>query len=84
MHVIQECIEFRDIIQNLMDWKEIEFSKPIDPSIDVITGITYSWTSSSTGPRPITIFHDNEATRDKAPKVSTSVLVVEVARPFPY
>ena len=83
-HVIQECIEFRDIVQNLMDRKEIEFSKSNNPSIDVITGTTYSMTLLSTGPRSIIIFHDNEATRDEMPKVSTPVLVVEVPRPFPY
>ena len=61
-----------------MDRKEIQFSKSIDPSINVITGTTYSKTPSSTGPRPITIFHDNEAARDEVPKVSTQILVVEV------
>ena len=39
-HVIQECTEFRDIVQNLMDKKEIEFSESNDPSINVITGTT--------------------------------------------
>ena len=67
-----------------MDRKEIEFSESNDLSIDVITGTTYSGTLSSTGPKPITIFHDNEAARDEMPKVSTPVLVVEVPRPFPY
>ena len=67
-----------------MDMKEIEFSESNDPSIDVIIGITYSGTLSSTSPRPITIFHDNEAARDEMPKVLTPVLVVEVPRPFPY
>ena len=81
-HVIQECIEFRDIVQNLMDRKEIEFLEPSDPFIDVITGTTYSKTPSSIGPKPITIFHDNETARDEMPKVSTPVLVVEVPSPF--
>ena len=67
-----------------MDRKEIEFSKSNDSSIDVIIGTTYSRTLSSTGPMPITIFHDNEATRDEMPKVSTPILVVEISRPFPY
>ena len=67
-----------------MDRKEIEFLESIDPSINVITGITYSGTPFSTGPKPITIFHGNEAARVEMPKVSTLVLVVEVPRPFPY
>ena len=67
-----------------MDTKEIEFSESNDPSIDVMTGTTYLGTPSSTSPRPITIFHDNEAARDEIPKVSTPVLVIEVPRPFPY
>ena len=67
-----------------MDWKEIEFSKSNDPSINVITGTIYLGTPSSTGPRPITIFHDNEATKDEMPKVSTPILVVEVPRAFSY
>ena len=67
-----------------MDRKEIEFSKSIDPSINVIMGTTYSGTLSSAGPRQITIFHDNEVARDEMPKVSTPVLVIEVPRPFSY
>ena len=83
-HVIQECIEFRNIVQSLMDRKEIEFSESIHPSINVITGTTYLKTPSSIGPRPITIFHDNETARAEVPKVSALVLVVEIPRPFPY
>ena len=67
-----------------MDRKKIEFSKSNDPSIDVKTSITYSRTLSSTGPKPITIFHDNEVARDEMPKAPLPVLVVEVPRPFPY
>ena len=67
-----------------MDKKEVEFSDSIGPSINVITGTTYSRTLSSTGPRPITIFHNNEAARAEVPKVSTPVLMVEVPKPFPY
>ena len=59
-----------------MDKKEIEFSDSISPSINVITGTTYLGTLSSTGPRPITIFQDNEVARAKVPKVLTLVLVV--------
>ena len=55
-HVIQECIEFRDIVQDLMDMKEIEFSKLNDSSIDVITSTTYLGILTLIGPRPITIF----------------------------
>ena len=40
-HVIQECTEFRDTVQNLMDMKGIEFVESSDPSINVITGTTY-------------------------------------------
>ena len=47
-------------------------------------GTTYSGTASSTSPRPITIFHDNEAAKIELPKVLISVLVVEVPKPFPY
>ena len=67
-----------------MDKKEIEFLEANDPSIDVITGTAYSRTPSSTGPRAITIFHDNEAAIAEMPKVSAPVLVVEVPRPFLY
>ena len=67
-----------------MDRKEIEFSKSNNPSIDVIIGTTYLMTLSSTGPRLITIFHDNEAARDEMPKAPIPVLMVEVRRPFPY
>ena len=82
--MIQEYTQFRDIVQNLMDRKEIEFSKSNDPSINIITGTTYSGTPSSTGPRSIIIFYDNEAARVEVPKVSAPVLVVKVPRPFPY
>ena len=67
-----------------MDKKEIEFSDTKGLSINVITGTTYSKGPLSTGPRPITIFNDNEAARTELSKVSTPVLVVEVPRPFPY
>ena len=83
-HVIQECTNFQEIVQTLMDKKEIEFLESNDPSINAITGITYLRTFSSTGPRPITIFHDNEVARDEMSKVSTSILRVEVLGPFPY
>ena len=81
--MIQECTEFRDTVQNLMDRKEIEFSESNDPSIDVIIGTTYSETHSSAGPRLITIFHDNEATRDEMLKAPIPILMLEVPRPFP-
>ena len=82
--MIQECIEFWDIVKNLMDMKEIDFSESNNPSINVITGTTYSETPSSTGPRPITIFYDNEAAIAEVPEVSTPVLMVEVPRHFSY
>ena len=82
--MIQKCTEFWDIVQNLMDRKEIEFSKSIDLFISVIIGTTYLGTPSSTGPKVTMIFHDNEAAKDEMPKVSTLVLVVEVPRPFSY
>ena len=68
----------------MIDRKEIEFSKSIDPSINVITGTTYSGTFSSNDLKAITIFHDNKADKVEMPKVSTPVLVVEVPKPFPY
>ena len=71
-------------MQNLLDRKEIVFLESNGPSINVITGTTYSGTPSSTSPRSITIFHDNEMARAEVPKVSALVLVVEVHRPFPY
>ena len=67
-----------------MDRKEIEFSGLEDSSVNVITGTVYSGTPSSTGPRPITIFHDNEMAAMEVPKVQTPVLLVEVPKPFPY
>ena len=51
--MIQECTEFRNIVQSLMDRKEIEFSELIDPFVNVIMGTTYSGTPSSIGPRLI-------------------------------
>ena len=73
-HGIQECNEFRQVVQNLMDRKEIDFLDSENPSINVITGTTYLGTSSSTDPKPITIFHDNEAARIALPKVPILVL----------
>ena len=72
------------MVQDLMDKKKIEFSNSIDPSINVIMGTTYLRTPSSTGSRPITIFHDNEEARNKIPKVLIPVLVIEVPSLFPY
>ena len=72
------------MVQDLMDRKEIEFSNLEDSSVNVITGTMYSGTPSSTGPRLITIFHDNEAAIVEVPRVPTPVLLVEVPKPFPY
>ena len=44
----------------------------------------YSGAPSSTGPRPITIFHDNKTVATEVPKVPTLVLLVEVPKSFPY
>ena len=67
-----------------MDKKEIEFSDSESSSINIIIGTTYSKTLSSTDPRSITIFHDNEVATNEVLKVPILVLVVEVPRPFPY
>ena len=67
-----------------MDRKEIKFSDAEGSSINVITDTTYSGTLSSTGPKRITIFHDNEAAKTEALKVPIPVLVVEILRPFRY
>ena len=83
-HSIQEFGEFRKIIQDLMDRKEIKFSDLEDSSVNVITGTMYLGAPLSTGPRPITIFHDNEMVATELPKVPTPVLLVEVSKPFPY
>ena len=72
------------MVQDLMDRKEIEFLEPKRQSINVITDITYSRTLSSNGPRPITIFHDNKLTEDKALEAPKSMLIMKVPRPFPY
>ena len=67
-----------------MDRKKIKFFDSEGLSINVITGTTYSRIPSSIDPRPITIFHDNRVARAKMPQISTSVLIVEVHKPFPY
>ena len=72
------------MMQDLIDRKEIEFSKPKEQSINVITGTTYSKTPSPNRPKPITIFHDNKPAEDKIPKAPKPILIVEVPRPFPY
>ena len=83
-HGIQECNEFREVVQDLMDRKKIEFSSSEGSSINVITSTTYSGTPLSAGPRPITIFHDNEAATTELPKIPIPVLMVEVPKPFQY
>ena len=83
-HSIQECGEFQEIIQDLIDRKEIEFFDLEDSSVNVIMGTMYSEAPSSIGPRPIIIFHNNEAAKMEVPKVPTLVLLVEVPKPFPY
>ena len=40
-HGIQECNEFREIVQSLIDRKKIEFLDSEDLFINVITGTTY-------------------------------------------
>ena len=72
------------MVHDFMDKKDIEFSDLINPSINVIMGTTYLRTPSSTGSRPITIFHDNEEARNEMPKVLIPVLLVEIPRPFSF
>ena len=67
-----------------MDRKEIEFSDLEDSSVNVITGTMYSGSPLLTGLRSITIFYDNEMVATELPKIQTSVLLVEVPKPFPY
>ena len=67
-----------------MDGKEIKFSSKKEQSIKMITGTTYSGTSSPNRPKPIVIFHDNLPIKDKTSKAPRPVLVVEVPRPFLY
>ena len=64
--------------------KEIKFFDLEDSFVNVITGTMYSGTPSSNGPRPITIFHDNETVGMELPKVPVPTLLVEVPKPFPY
>ena len=65
-----------------MNRKEIEFSSSEGSSINVITGTMYSGAPSSTGPKPITTFHDNEAARMELSKVLIPVLLIKVPKPF--
>ena len=83
-HGIQECNEFREIVQSLIDKKEIKFFDSEGSSINIITGTTYSEIPSSIDPRPITIFHNNGAARAEIPQILTSMLIVEVPKSFPY
>ena len=53
-HTIQDCVEFRKMVQDLIDIKEIEFSSRGEHSINVITSTSYSRNPSPNGPRPIT------------------------------
>ena len=50
----------------------------------MITGTTYSVDPSSSGPKPITIFHDNLLMKVEVFKAPKPVLVIEVPKHFPY
>ena len=71
-------------MQDLINEKEIEFSTNGEHSIDVIIGTTYSENLSSSGPRPITICHDNLPVKVEVSEALKPVLVIEVPKPFPY
>ena len=83
-HTIQDCVEFRKMVQDLIDRKEIEFSSNGEHSINVITCTTYSGNPLPNGPRPITIFHDNLSVKKGTFETPKSILVIEVPKPFPY
>ena len=68
----------------MRDRKEIKFFNLEDSSVNVITGTMDSRAPSSNGPKPSTIFHDNEAARTEMPKISIPILMVEVSRFFSY
>ena len=83
-HTIQDYAEFRRMVQDLIDEKEIEFSSKEEHSINVIIGTTYLEDPSLNGLRPITIFHDNLPVKEKTSETPKPVLVIEVPKPFPY
>ena len=86
-HVVQDCEEFRNIIQALMDKKEIEFSEKIkEKFVNVIVGEGYSNTSSSRGPKALTIYYEDELKVARRPTVEISMpkLKVEVPSSFSY
>ena len=86
-HVVQDCEEFRNIVQALMDKKEIEFFEKIEEkSINVIVREGYSNTSSSGKAKALTIYYEDEPEVARHPTVEISMpkLKVEVSSPFPY
>ena len=72
------------MVQDLINEKKAEFSTNGEHSIDVIIDTTYLGDPSSSGPRPITIFHDNLPTKVKVSETPKPVLVIEVPKSFTY
>ena len=86
-HVVQDCEEFRNIVQALMDKKEIEFFEKIEEkSINVIVREGYSNTSSSGKAKALTIYYEDKPEVARRPTVEISMpkLKVEVPSPFVY
>ena len=86
-HVVQDCEEFRNIVQALMDKKEIEFSEKIEKkSVNVNIEEGYFNTSSSRGPKALTIYYEDELEVARCPTIEISMpkLKVEVSSPFAY
>ncbi|KAK8559960.1 hypothetical protein V6N12_012771 [Hibiscus sabdariffa] len=83
-HEIQECKEFRQLVQAMMDNKELEFStKGCDPGVEDVCVLDDAPTQGNfAGLKPLVIKVGSTGT--EAAAAVTSGIVIKTPAPFPY
>ena len=83
-HTIGKCGKFKILLQKMMDHGEIEFfEKIVEESVNMITDAKFMGESSLGGPRPLTIFFEDDLILVANTRMNLPKLIVEVPSPFP-
>ena len=84
-HTIQECKDFRKLLQAMMNQGEIEFSKEVlEEYVNVITDVKFMERSSFEGLKPLTIFFENDLVLLTNTMMHKPRLTIEVPSSFLY
>ena len=84
-HTIRKCEDFKNLLQAMMDRREIEFfEEMIEESVNVITDAKFVGKSSFKRLKPLTIFFEDDSIQLDNPTIHQPKLIIEVPSLFPY